>query len=48
MTQLLQYSVLWPSAYVSIRSHLFLHHFLVRQLPDTGLLSLGPSGTDLL
>jgi hypothetical protein len=23
----------------------FLHHFPVRQLPDTGLLSLSPSGT---
>jgi hypothetical protein len=23
----------------------FLHHFPVRQLPDTGLLSLNPSGT---
>jgi hypothetical protein len=23
----------------------FLHHFPVRQLPDTGLLSLRPSGT---
>jgi hypothetical protein len=26
----------------------FLHHFPVRQLPDTGLLSLNPSGTSPL
>jgi hypothetical protein len=26
----------------------FLHHFPVRQLPDTGLLSLSPCGTDFL
>jgi hypothetical protein len=25
----------------------FLHHFPVRQLPDTGLLSLSPFGTSL-
>jgi hypothetical protein len=28
-------------------ARVFLHHFPVRQLPDTGLLSLSPSGTSL-
>jgi hypothetical protein len=44
MTPLLQCSVPAPSAYVSIRSHLFLHHFPVRHGGYGGYFHWVPPG----